>query len=447
LAGFGGLIVLMALAGGDALVVLRQVRTQNAEIRKTYLARNRALEQIRMGIYLSGTAVRDYLLASSFSEAEQQRAKFAKIRKQTDVVLQAYAQKLDAQEASAFRNLQAEIQTYWRVSEMIFDPNLEEARERGTAYFYNQLTLRRNAMFELADRISAMNDRELAAGDEKAAEIFDRFRLRQVVMFLISVTGGLVLAGITILFMLRLEAQARTRYDESVRAQTELKELSAKLVAAQENERRAISRELHDEVGQALSALLMEAGSAAAVTPLEAEDLRHRLESIKELAEGCVNVLRNMALLLRPSMLDDLGLVPALRWQAREVAKRTGLKVRMAADGVPDDLPDEHKTCIFRVVQEALNNCARHAQARAVRVQVQGEAGKIVVRIQDDGTGFDVKQVRGLGLLGMEERINHVGGKFKVESEPGKGTQLIAELPVPGAARPERAPELVHSTS
>jgi signal transduction histidine kinase len=206
--------------------------------------------------------------------------------------------------------------------------------------------------------------------------------------------------------------------------------LSARLVAAQEEERRAISRELHDEVGQSLSALLMEAGAAATLTPPDLDDLKLRLETIKGLAEGSVNLIRNMALLLRPSMLDDLGLVPALRWQAREVAKRTGLKVRMTAEGVPDDLPDEHKTCIFRVVQEALNNCARHAQAQTVRVQVLSKEDRISVSIQDDGIGFDSKLVRGLGQVGMEERVAHVGGRFQIDSEPGRGTLLTAELPL-----------------
>lgn len=428
-------MILMVIAGTDALVVLRQVRASNADIRRSYLVRNRALEQIRSGIYLSGTAVRDYLLSISPAEAAQQRDKFHAIQNETDAALQAYSRALEPVEANAFRSLQAEIYTYWRLLELIFETNSEEVRTHGSRYFYSQLALRRTSMLELADRISAVNDRELTAGDEKVAETFDRFRVRQVAIFVISMCGGVGLAAITILYMLRLEQQSRARYEEIVRAQTQLKELSARLVAAQEEERRAISRELHDEVGQSLSALLMEAGTAASLTPPEAEDLKRRLESIKELAEGSVNVLRNMALLLRPSMLDDLGLVPALRWQAREVSKRTGLKVRMNAEDVPDDLPDEHKTCIFRVVQEALHNCARHAQAHTVRVQVEGRLSTISVTIQDDGVGFDTRQVRGLGMLGMEERVAHVGGYFKIESEPGHGTTLMAELPVPDSAR------------
>src|SRR5205085_10374019 len=160
-----------------------------------------------------------------------------------------------------------------------------------------------------------------------------------------------------------------------------LPELSARLLSAQEEERRSISRELHDEVGQSLSALLMEAGNAAARVSPDSTEVRRHVESIKRLAEASVQVIRNMSLLLRPSMLDDFGLVPALEWQAREMSKRTGLRVQVAAEESTDELPDELKTCIYRVVQEALHNCARHSQARTVKVVVRQEASKIILSV------------------------------------------------------------------
>jgi signal transduction histidine kinase len=212
--------------------------------------------------------------------------------------------------------------------------------------------------------------------------------------------------------------------------QQELTDLSARLVSAQEEERRSISRELHDEVGQSLSALLMEAGNAAALVAPKDAHVRQHVESIKKLAEASVNIIRNMTLLLRPSMLDDFGLVPALEWQAREVSKRTGIRVHVAAADSAGELPDELKTCIYRVVQEALHNCARHAQARTVRVVVRQEESRIVLSVEDDGRGFDARRVRGLGLVGMEERVRHLGGAFHVRSAPGSGTKVDVELPL-----------------
>jgi len=143
-----------------------------------------------------------------------------------------------------------------------------------------------------------------------------------------------------------------------------------------------------------------------------------------------MGVVRNMALLLRPSMLDDIGLVPALRWQAREVARRTGIRVDIATGSLPDELPDEHKTCVYRVVQEALHNCTRHADAHVCRITLRHENGELILAVQDDGKGFDRTEERGLGLLGIQERAERLHGRFEVNSVPGKGTLLTVALPL-----------------
>jgi signal transduction histidine kinase len=276
--------------------------------------------------------------------------------------------------------------------------------------------------------VDAISARQMAASDARMNETFARLRYRLILIVGLAVGMGLLLAGFTIWRTLRLEQELERRYQEVLHTQQELKELSARLVSAQEEERRSISRELHDEVGQSLSALLMEAGNAAANVP--PAQVRQHVDSIKRLAEASVNIIRNMTLLLRPSMLDDFGLVPALEWQAREVSKRTGIRVQVAAADSAGELPDALKTCIYRVVQEALHNCARHAQAHAVRVVVRQEESKIVLSVEDDGRGFDSRRVRGLGLVGMEERVRHLGGVFHIRSIPGEGTKVDVELPL-----------------
>jgi signal transduction histidine kinase len=207
-----------------------------------------------------------------------------------------------------------------------------------------------------------------------------------------------------------------------------LRELSASLLRAQETERRNLARELHDEVGQSLSAILMEAENAACAG--EFAEARTHLDSIRSLAGKTVNQVRDLALLLRPSMLDDFGLVPALNWHAREMSKRTGLHIMVSADDAAGDLPDEHKTCIYRLVQEAVNNSARHAHARTVEVKVAHEPHRVFLSVRDDGAGFDTRFVRGLGLLGMEERVHRLGGRLHIDSQLGRGTLVEAELPV-----------------
>jgi signal transduction histidine kinase len=430
LAGFGGLLLLMLVAGGDALLVLSKVRRSDAQVRDVYLRRSRALDEVRSGIYQSAIVVRDYLLASDPSVEEEAVAKWKAIRQRTDAALADCAAVLDPEETGPFRDLEAEVQLYWRWMNFISEIQGADKAVQGSSYLYGESVNRRTAMLDLVDRIDQISTRELASGDAKLTATFDGLRVRLMLIAGATLGVGLLLAAFTIRRTLNLENELKVRFDEGVRAQQELKELSARIVSAQEEERRAISRELHDEVGQSLSALLMEAGNALASIPNDSLEIRRHVESIKKLAETSVQVIRNMTLLLRPSMLDDFGLVPALEWQAREVSKRTGMRVHVTAEESAGELSDDHKTCIYRVVQEALHNCARHAQARIVKVVVKQEPSKILLSVEDDGRGFDARRVRGLGLVGMEERVHHLKGSFEIESRPGTGTRVAIELPI-----------------
>jgi signal transduction histidine kinase len=430
LAGFGGLLLLMVVAGVDALMVLRQVRTKDSQERDLYLRRASALDGVRTGIYQSAIAMRAYLLAANTQDAATQLSQWQEVRGNTDRALEDCAAVLDRSDAPQLASLRAEVQDYWRLLDFLATIPERDRRVRGSEYLNREVVQRRGATLDLVDRIDQMNNRQMAAGDAQLNQTFNALRLRLVGMLAVTVMVGMALAAFTVRRTLRLEIELDQRYQEGVRTRQELKDLSARLVSAQEEERRAISRELHDEVGQSLSALLMEAGNAAANMPPESTEVRRHVDSIKKLAEASVNVIRNMTLLLRPSMLDDFGLVPALEWQAREVSKRTGLRVHVSADDGARELPDELKTCIYRVVQEALHNCARHSQARSVKVVVEQEAHRLLLTVEDDGHGFDARRVRGLGLVGMEERVNHLGGSFAVRSQPGAGTKVAVELPL-----------------
>jgi signal transduction histidine kinase len=426
-AGFGGLLLLMAAAETGALLFLNSLRHSGTELQARFLARNRTLEQIRSDIYLSGTFARDSLLAPEVSGARAQIAALEGLHRETETALDRYAQSLEPDEIAPFRVLRSEIDGYWKVLDRTFSWTVEERSKQRFAFFYEELIPRRTSMLQIADRIAGLNEESLKRGDEKLGALFGRLQLSLVVVIAVTLVGGAGLAALTTFHILRLEGEVGRRLDESVQAQASLQELSAKLLRAQEEERRALSRELHDEVGQSFSAVLMEAENLLDLEP--AQEVRPRLESIRAVAEKGINEIRNMALLLRPSMLDDFGLVPALDWQARETAKRTGMHVQLNSE-LTDELPEEHKTCIYRVVQEALNNCARHAQASTVQVEVRRETAGILLSVLDDGSGFDTGRVHGLGLRGMEERVRHLGGTFEIESHPGRGTKVQIVLPL-----------------
>ena len=425
--GFGGLLLIMAAAEVGALLMINSLRTNDAQVEQRFLERSRLLEQIRSSIYLSGTVARDLFLAPA-GGASSQMAEVTNLQRQTDEAIETYQKSLEPEEAAAFASLRSEIAAYWQVLDRTFAWTDDERREYRYQFFYSELIPRRTAMLQIADRVGQLNERGLQRGDQQLAGLFERLRRGLVGMLVLTLIGGLALAIYTSVVVLRLQNEVRAKLEENIEAKTSLRELSAKLVRAQEEERKALSRELHDEAGQSFSAILLETENLLDVEHNEASRLH--LESIRGVAQRGLAEARDMALLLRPSMLDDFGLVPALNWQAKETAKRTGLRVQVSAEELPIDLPEEHKTCIYRVVQEALNNVVRHAQASAAQVRLQRSERGIELTVQDNGTGFDAERVRGLGLLGMEERVHHLGGVFKIDSQPGRGTLLTIRLPI-----------------
>jgi signal transduction histidine kinase len=429
LIGFGGLLLVMALAGIGALGVFQQFRHNDQQIMRRYLSQNHALNDIRSDIYLSGTYVRDYLLEPDPARAEVHRTGLEEVRKHMDSALEFYGHDASLTEVQHYSALRTELLDYWGILAPIFHWDSAERRRLGYAFLRDEVFPQRQHMLAIGDRIAAINEQQLTLGNNQVVSLLLRFQTRVLVTSVAAVVLGLGIAFFSTRRILKLENEARLRYEEAAAARSQLKDLSARLVQGQETERRALSRELHDEVGQSLSAVLVELRNLSLGLKIRSEEqLRSHLETIKGLVENTVRFVRNMALLLRPSMLDDLGLIPALKWQAREFAKRTGMSVNVAAELDSDDLPDEYKTCIYRVVQEALLNCERHSQGTTVRIRVEQKPNRLTLIIQDDWQGSDVRQMKGVGLLGIQERVARLGGKASVHSKPGDGTVLSVEL-------------------
>jgi signal transduction histidine kinase len=431
-AGFGGLLLLVAFAGFDGLQALQQIQASDNNIREDFLLRTRVLERIRADVYVSGTYVRDYLLEPESGKAEGHRYSLRETRGDMDAALREYRALLNAQEAKPFQVLTQELAAYWTVLEPVFQWTASQRQRGGYAFLHDEVFPRRMAMLGIADQIGAINESQLNSGKAKVEALFSRFRRRLTTAIGLTIILGLLLAGFSMRSILGLEAGTAQHYKEISNARAELKQLSARLLEAQEDERRSISRELHDEVGQALTGVLVEmANLSTLIRAQDADGAAAKADGIKKLVENSIGVVRSMALLLRPSMLDDLGLVPALQWQAREVSKRNGVRVKVAAEQVSEELPEEHKTCVYRIVQEALHNCVQHSGAANVTVTVCQEPGRLLLAVEDDGKGFDAQHERGMGLLGIEERVSHLGGSFAVDSEPGQGAVLRVMLPLP----------------
>lgn len=216
-------------------------------------------------------------------------------------------------------------------------------------------------------------------------------------------------------------------------------ELLRKVISAQEEERKRIARELHDETSQALAALAVALETASVAPAQDAEEVKARIAGIKPLAVRMLEEVRKLTLDLRPTVLDDLGLIPAIRWYAENRLKPQGVKVQLETAGVERRLPPELETALFRVVQEAITNIARHAEADNVVISLEISPSAVVIEVEDDGKGFDLAAMsrttdrgRGLGLMGMRERVALFSGTLTIETSPGAGTQLRIEVPLEG---------------
>ncbi len=431
LVGFGGLLLLLAVTGLNALSVLGRIQTRNENIRRDYFNRDRILEQLRSDIYLSGTYVRDLLLEPDPSRADIHRQELNDTRVRIETNVAAYDEILRPEERIPFERFTREVKGYFDSLRPALEWNTAQRQELGYSFMKNSLLPRRMVIVHLADQISDVNQRQMRAGNEQVAILFGNFRRSLIILLVLTLIGGTLLAGGSIRRILRLEQLSAQRFDEVEQARGALRDLSTRLVEVQESERRALSRELHDEVGQSLSALLLGVGNVAAViSPTDNAEAHEQLQDLRRLAERTLAVVRDMSLLLRPSMLDDLGLIPALQWQARELSRTKNLAVQVRADAVSEEIPDEHKTCIYRLVQEALHNITRHARAKSVDLHLSQTADKLTLTIRDDGLGFVPEREKGVGLLGMEERVRHLHGSFGLISNPGEGTSIRVELPL-----------------
>jgi signal transduction histidine kinase len=225
----------------------------------------------------------------------------------------------------------------------------------------------------------------------------------------------------------QLEQRVAARTEDLHRANESLRAMNRRVVEAQENERQAIARELHDEVGQALTGLTLLLNRAAQESKTES------VEKAQEVVGDLLQRVRNLSVHLRPHVLDNLGLLPALRWHAKNYAQQTGLRISLQIESCEDlTIPPEAALTIFRVTQEALTNVSRHAQARSVQVQLRGSAIELQLSVEDDGRGFDVEGIRpeSAGLRNMRERVELAHGEFLIESAPGHGTSLCVKLPL-----------------
>ncbi len=428
--GFGTLILLIGLLGFGAMRRAQALHNATVAAHDAYLQTDAVLREIPVDLYLGGVLIRDYLLDPSHIMApayrEQLRTKRSSIQQRLDLLAQRPG------EPVRLRQLRSELREYWKLMDPILNWSPPEKAALSRVFLNQQVLPRREAVMALAREIGEINSANLRKEQQRlqgSQELFQSF-LRGTVYLALSI--GLLVAlisGARVAFLERRSEQQRGRAE---RAEEEMRRLSRNLVRTQEEERKSLSRELHDAIGQQLSAMTMELGNLESLIESTPEKLREQLNEARNLNAETLREVRALAMGLRPAMLDELGLGPALRWQGREFSRRSGVPVTVQIDGDLDGLPETHRTCVYRIVQETLTNCARHAQAKSIRISLYGRNDRINLSVQDDGAGFDQDgaTARGLGLIGIQERVRELEGKVMVTSHPDKGTIVEVEVPV-----------------
>lgn len=431
LAGFGALIVLTAVLGVSQARRAAQIERELISAQESYSATQNLLAQTRVDLYRIGIDVRDYLLDRSADSSAELRKQLEDTRVQIKRNLEMLESRMLLEDREPLTKLREEVDEYIDWMNPAIQWSQEEKLARSGNYVRTVLLTRRKSISDLAEQVEAINAASLQRARQRLeasqADFQTWLRRLTVIVLVMSV----LVAALSTTWILRLEKKAELGQQRAAHAERELRRLSQQLVKAQEDERRALSRELHDQVGQQITALRVEIANLGRIAPEEKETFTAHLREAKGLAEQTMKTVRDLAMGLRPSILDDFGLGPAIDWQAREFSRRTGVPARVTIEGSLNGLTESDRTSLFRIVQEALTNITKHASASEIHIALTAGEQGVMLKVEDNGKGMDPQNARGrgLGLIGIEERAREMGAAFTLNSQPGQGTAIEINIP------------------
>ncbi|HEU4886237.1 MAG TPA: sensor histidine kinase [Thermoanaerobaculia bacterium] len=440
-AALGGLLLLIYASVATTSRKAEEIYAQLDQLNTHHREVEGKLRRLRSDVHLSSIYIRDYLLDTDQEEGPQYRQRLTELRQNHAVTVQQLRALLPPDGAPRMDNLQTGLDEYWQAFEPLFEWSTYEKIMRSARFLRREVLPRREAVLEITADIEQLNNANLAAQREEVTRRLTAFREDLHRRLWRALLLGFLVALVAVLRLRALERRSELQRVHAEQAEQEMRLLSQQLVAAQEEERKKLTRELHDHVGQMLTALRMEIGRADRARSASGTQLGQAIGEAKRLLDTILRSVRDLVMGLRPSMLDDFGLQPALEWHVRDFRRRFNIPVDLSLDGDLDTLPDPYRTCVYRIVQEALTNCARHAQATGVEIRVHLTRNTLELLVSDDGAGIDPARTRGVGLLGIEERVRELHGAFRIASREPHGTELHVTLPV---TTPIAAAEEVH---
>jgi signal transduction histidine kinase len=349
--------------------------------------------------------------------------------------------------------LRQELERYREASLAVLASDRTQWAHQARLLLTRQIMPRRDTVLRILDEAQTLNRAAYVQQQRAIGEIYESTQRRIWQRLGFALAASLVIAVVATLYVGRLESAVRRQQRQAGQNSLDLQRLSAKLVKAQEEERRTIARELHDEVGQMLMAIKVELSVAQRASGTSSGTVR-ALDTARAITDTTLSTVRDLSRLLHPAVLDDLGLPAAIEWYLGGLSKRHDLRMETSFAGMDERLAPEIEGAFYRIVQEAMTNVIKHARATTCRVELRREDGNVMLTIQDDGIGFDRFQKHrdaeppGLGLIGIRERTLQLGGRASVESELLRGTRVTAVIPVrPRADSVDQRDEAVVSTN
>ena len=413
---------------------IEMVQRDAAEITARYTSAQDLLATVRAQVLLSSVRLRDTLLDPTAEALQTSREQLVASSHITGMAIADYEPVLSAtSDGAAITRLSNEVKLFHDRSLQV----LADAAGRTPAQIRDVLSRHigphREAVLTISEEIQAINRRAFIRQQADLADIHRvaeaQSRDRVGMAFVIGL-GTLLL---TSAYAGRLEARLRAQLERDARISSELQQTAAKVMNAQEEERRTIARELHDEVGQALTAIRVELDVAERAIESAGGSAEPLLEA-QQITDGALQTVRNLTQLLHPAALDDLGLPAVIDSALRGLTRRHHIRGNFEQIDLPARLPREIEIAAYRIVQEGITNVAKHARATRCDVRLTQLADRLLVEVEDDGVGFveDTDRpivARGLGLVSIRERASRLGGTFNILSRPGAGTRLVVSLP------------------
>ena len=444
IAGFTIVFALWLLWGYQLFRGLQQIEQSVSTIHDSHLRGEQTLSKLRTNVLFGSIYLRDALVDGATARREMYRAELTRLRNEAEQLLSTYVPEVESlAERDHWALLQWELDNYWSSREVAFvEPPMTPAE--AAALLGGRVAPQRDTVLHVMDQLLALQTAATQRQKEDLDLLYEDVRTRLLLMGAGTLLVALVAAVVASkrVNWLQREIERQRRIEQSNRE--DLERLSARLVSVQEQERGALARELHDEVGQALTAVKMDIGIA-----LRADidsRVRNALEEAREISESTLRSVRDMSQLLHPSILDDFGLPATLTTYLRNFSRRTGIRAQLA-ETMNARLAPEIELCVYRIVQEALSNVAQHSGATTCTVTLSAGDGLLRLMIEDNGHGVGravsrVRAGRGLGFIGMRERAQSLGGSFMVSDRVGGGATVVVRLPLNGTAARNASKEI-----